>query len=1393
MIKILFKLSLFIAFAINSHLSIAQLYELDCLELTVVQPDFSKNCSDIQSRTGTIKTSIRYKGANAFPPFADRELVFYELDGVSLFGGGLAFIQLPTTTYSFGRLQPGSHTLIVTTLSGFSKTYDFIINGEATDPIVSYENGNSTICSGTKTTLSADEVTGTTLNWYNANQEFIGTGKSFITEELTAATTYYAKRENGCISSQLVPVMVDVKTCPTLSNCTNLELTNFTGSNSQTDNLIVTFPLGSVQNGETVYYKFTDEKGNLMTYYEHFLAPSNLDLSDDVSIRFRPAVTTIYSFPCQAKLNVQFAVGSSVLTNSSVLAYSKACPVKFNFRTASFSITQPVCPDDIGSVSISGSPLSSSSDTWLYTDNNLELRLNKDLTESNILLKATPITLNATYPLNQGDHSQFLAYQFVTGNVDTDGICIFRNDSYIKSPNFPLTKPLVKEQTYYQNCSNNQSVEALGNGPIRWVNEANEVVSETAILVLPHVIGTQKYYAQSYVPDNPGCGIILSDPITVIDLCTELSTCNLTLQSMNEAIYYNPVPGGTLYQMQIEGEMYINGIKTYSTKTINSAQAFFRLTWLPVTQGAFLCGENYSVKVRVLEINNVSVNQNFRSDACTLITPLLSVQAKQLLNARCDKDNGYIEVETTGGYVSADPFGGSFPFTTSWTSPNMTIAPSNLFPTNPFKIKNLPAGDYNFVVSDFNGCNAVSELFHIDQLGKPKILSTTSAITCVGGTASVSAVVTPGATVKWYRMNGTFVSSDNPLVVSNVTTSTTYKAIASTADGCESSVKQATISVNCTQIQPAFCNSTKGLSDGIYCERVTNASAYRFEITAVDGTKYYLTNNSADFAPSDRNFFRFVWRVDAAGNGQLNCGETYQVSAAARVNNQWQNYGPACPITIAQTNVTHTVLNPSCDYKNDGSITLNVTGGSGSYTYNWKWNDNGEQTASYQGGATFTRTFLKSIPYEITVRDNYNTSSCATVVNISLSPQNATPVFVNGSIDRSICSGISNSMFAQFNIGSISWYTGASNSTAVATGTSLTTPVLYHLEPQDVAPGAYLKNTVEYRAIANNNGCLSQPHSVKVYVYECTEVTPDFCNNGSQLESMLDQIDLNPVQGATGYRLEIRDVNGNFIGITSRESVDPWLRLSWFGEAGTLPYSERRLNCNTDYRIRAGSTDNAYPFTASTIWSPPGLTPACVIHTPNTQLSAQITIPPTVNDPSTTVQLSLSEPSGRPPFYVWVDESNNASFTTFGSTEVFGADAAGKTYIVFAVDICETNTQTVVIPVGPAGMVIQEPENQIFNKGDNLGTNRMFTLEDETFKLLLEPNPTDGILKVSVIGTPQSKNQIQLRDLTGKILFETETEASELTLNLDSFRAGSYFLQVVQQGKSITKPLVVIH
>lgn len=310
-------------------------------------------------------------------------------------------------------------------------------------------------------------------------------------------------------------------------------------------------------------------------------------------------------------------------------------------------------------------------------------------------------------------------------------------------------------------------------------------------------------------------------------------------------------------------------------------------------------------------------------------------------NVSCNGgSNGSATVNVTGGTPS---------YTYSW-------APSG---GNNATASNLAAGAYTCTITDGAGCMVQSTV----TITEPPLLTVTSTqtnVACNGGSNGTATVVpsggVPGYTYSWSPTGG------NNATASGLSAGP-YTCTILDNNGC-SIIK----TINITQ--PAPINVTTSQSN-VSCNGGNNGSAnvspsggtpnYTYFWAPVGGTNATATGLSAG---------TYTCTIEDANNCIVN-----QVLTITEP--------PALAATVSQSNI-------NCNGGNNGTATVNVSGGSPGYTYSW----------SPYGGNNATATGLAAGNYTCTITDSKN---CILTQQVTLNQ----PAPMTGSIsgNATICNG----------------------------------------------------------------------------------------------------------------------------------------------------------------------------------------------------------------------------------------------------------------------------------------------------------------------------------------------------------------------------------------------------
>ncbi len=346
------------------------------------------------------------------------------------------------------------------------------------------------------------------------------------------------------------------------------------------------------------------------------------------------------------------------------------------------------------------------------------------------------------------------------------------------------------------------------------------------------------------------------------------------------------------------------------------------------------------------------------------------------------------------GSIVATPSGGTSPYSYSWSNGASTQGISNLTPAS-----------YTVTVTDANGC-ATNSSSSISQPAAALQLSATSTdINCTGNSIGSVDLSVVGGTAP-YSYNWSNGSSQQD--ITNLSAST-YTVTVTDANGCTAQLSQAVtqpagaLNVSSTTVNILCFGGTNGSinvtasagtppytfqwNTGSTNEDLSGLTAGNYTVTVTDNNGCSLTNalfvtqpaaalsagtnttavlcfgnntGAVDLAPAGGTSpYTYSWSNGSTSEdlNNLNSGN-YSViitdangctfSTSATVNQ------PAAALSI-----TSALNQLDCHDIDDGSISLNVTGGTGSYTYFW---DNGANTSSINALTTGT--------YNVTVTDD---------------------------------------------------------------------------------------------------------------------------------------------------------------------------------------------------------------------------------------------------------------------------------------------------------------------------------------------------------------------------------------------------------------------------------------
>ncbi|HRI28124.1 MAG TPA: hypothetical protein PK715_08730, partial [Chitinophagales bacterium] len=324
--------------------------------------------------------------------------------------------------------------------------------------------------------------------------------------------------------------------------------------------------------------------------------------------------------------------------------------------------------------------------------------------------------------------------------------------------------------------------------------------------------------------------------------------------------------------------------------------------------------------------------------------PTVSLTA---VNATCGLANGSIT-----GTVS----GGSGSYTYEWE--NLAVTPN---------LTGLTGGVYTVTVTDSNGCTATASAT-VTAFDNPTITLTANDATCGDTNGSITGTVSGGSGSYTYAWSNLATTADITGLGSGI-----YFVTVTDSNGCTATANETVSNLGgpdaIVDITPATCGNANG------------------------GVTLTVSGGSGGYS--------FVWDNAATTQNLTNVAAgTYTVTITDSSGCE-----SVLSATVTQPDdltLTETHTNVSCAGGINGSINLTVSGGSGSYTYQWS------NTIT-----TEDQPFAPAGTYTVTVTDTNNCTATLSVTITQPTPLalsethvNATCIGgANGSIDLSVSGG----------------------------------------------------------------------------------------------------------------------------------------------------------------------------------------------------------------------------------------------------------------------------------------------------------------------------------------------------------------------------------------------------
>ena len=312
--------------------------------------------------------------------------------------------------------------------------------------------------------------------------------------------------------------------------------------------------------------------------------------------------------------------------------------------------------------------------------------------------------------------------------------------------------------------------------------------------------------------------------------------------------------------------------------------------------------------------------------------------------AALELDPAFTNVSCEGeedGTASVSVSGGTEPYTFDWSTGDDTESITDLAP-----------GTYSVTVTGDSGCLGIASI----TIGEPSAINLTTSsqpATCFEFTNGTATVSISGGTPPYSVLWNTGATTETIFGVG----AGTYSVVVSDANGCT-----AETTVTVTDPNPLEITAT---TDANTCEGEAQGSASATTIGGTPPYTYEWSNGETGDNISDLAFGNYFVTVTDANE----CSAITAVTITSIPN-------PTCEISL----VNNVILG------GDGELTVDASGGSAPYTYEWS-----------DGQTTQNATGLNGGTYEVTVTD---ANGCTTVCDFTLIAQSGLGNFVWEDIDH---------------------------------------------------------------------------------------------------------------------------------------------------------------------------------------------------------------------------------------------------------------------------------------------------------------------------------------------------------------------------------------------------------
>jgi hypothetical protein len=301
------------------------------------------------------------------------------------------------------------------------------------------------------------------------------------------------------------------------------------------------------------------------------------------------------------------------------------------------------------------------------------------------------------------------------------------------------------------------------------------------------------------------------------------------------------------------------------------------------------------------------------ANSCTLESATINISEPEALALEVVSTVNVICGQGNNGSIDINPTGGSMPYTYQWSNGATTPDLNNLLP-----------GSYTCTIIDNNDCSLVSNPILVDDEGSDLevTMQEVTPVVCFGeNSGSIVLTVSGSATPFTYLWNNGATTA----TVSNLTAGI-YNCLITDANGCITSSSNITI----TQPTQALTLSDSDLTNSA----CVGAFSGSLSITIDGGTAPYLYNwNNGDNSPDISMLLPGSYTCTVSDANQCSF-----IVGPLVINN---------PVPMSMS--SSTINNAGCT--TGGAITIEIDGGSGSYSYEWNYGSNDQSLLNIPAGS----------------------------------------------------------------------------------------------------------------------------------------------------------------------------------------------------------------------------------------------------------------------------------------------------------------------------------------------------------------------------------------------------------------------------------------------------------